>query len=295
MSRTLSWFLAAAVCVARTASADDRPMVDGNAIQNGIGIEVGAIYEGGHTEYGENVSGLAPSVQGLVLRDRNGMTSRMVIGLLIAVAGALAQSSAKSTTSESHVEGNYLVTTTTTTYYSEAAKAAMRESTNRAIDGLFTAHYSDFELHVFGRDRFGRGDSTGYHLNFLVGDGSKTFGYETGFGFGKVDSLVASNGTTARLDWKYFGMPFRLTYLAGPLRFALTYEWNWLKYGVDYQTRTLHLDTDNMTTTATTVSHPWHLDASTVIAHRVLVMGGVTTQVLATAQLGYYLSAGFLF
>lgn len=53
----------------------------------------------------------------------------MVIGLVIAIAGAVAKSGPKSVESKSYVSGDYLVTETTTTYYSEAEKAEMRART----------------------------------------------------------------------------------------------------------------------------------------------------------------------
>lgn len=89
--------------------------MDSRPLQNGIGIEVGAIVNTGMSEYGDDHADIAPQAQGLVIRDRNGMTSRMVIGLLIAVAGALAQSGPKSIESKSYVSGDYLITETTTT------------------------------------------------------------------------------------------------------------------------------------------------------------------------------------
>jgi hypothetical protein len=217
-----------------------RPLVDGQLRQAGIGIELGVIVGRGATEYGVPSADLAPAVEGLVLRDRNGMSSRMVIGLLVAVAGAMAQSGPKSVESHSYRSGDYLVTETTTTYYSEAEKAEMREATSRSIDGLFAAPYSDMELHLFSRDRFGRGQASGYHLNFFVGSG-KRVAFETGFGFGKVTSLVdGAGGAQTRVAWKYLEMPLRISTVAGPARLALTYEWNWLKYGVEDGERAVH-------------------------------------------------------
>jgi hypothetical protein len=268
--------------------------VDGRAIQEAKGIEVGAIMMGGHSELASNQVGLSPNAQGLFIRDRNGMTSRMVIGLLVAVAGALAQSGPKSVESSSYRSGDYIVTETKTTYYSEAEKAEMTKATNDTIDGLFNARYSDFELDVFSRDRFERGDASGYKINMLIGDGSGGWSYEAGLGFGKVDSMVDHMGTPVRVDWSYFGMPFRVAYAKGPLRFALTYEWNWLKYGVNKQDRLLHYDTQGDPTVVAT-SHPWHFDVSTLLMKRIAISGGVTTQVAAEHQLGYFAQAGVFF
>lgn len=298
----LSWLVAATLLAGTVqpgwADDDDdkkhASLIDGRAVQEAKGIEVGAIVQAGHSEFASNQVGLSPNVQGLFIRDRNGVTSRMVIGLIVAVAGALAQSGPKKVESNSYRSGDYIVTETKTTYYSEAEKEEMRKATNDTIDGLFNARYSDFELQLYSRDKFERGETSGYKINMFIGDGSGNWSYEAGFGFGKVDSLVDRNGVPVRVDWSYLGMPFRVAYAAGPLRIALTYEWNWLKYGVEAEDRKLHLDmNENPTVRAT--SHPWHLDASTLLFKRVAISGGITTQVLKEHELGYFGSVGVFF
>lgn len=290
--------LAGVLSGAPAARADDdddhvRTLFDGRAAQDGRGIELGAILEGGGTEYAAD--GLTPDLQGLVIRDRNGMSARMVIGLLIAVAGAMAENGPKDVKQHTYVEGDYVVTETTTTYYSEAEKAEIRANTEKSIDGLFSAKYSDMELHLFSRDRFGRGQASGYHVNFMAGDGD-TIGFETGFGFGEVDSLVESAGMPTHVAWKYLGMPFRAsTVIGGRVRLALTYEWNWLKYGASKDERRIHTSADGMSQEVTAVSHPWHLDASAILLHRIQVSGGITTQQIRKPELGYYASVGFMF
>lgn len=286
--------LTLALCCALATRAHADKLVDGRPIQTGIGIEVGAIVNAGMSEYGDDYADLAPRAEGLFIRDRNGTSARMVIGLVIAVAGALAESGPKSVESRSYRSGDYIVTERKTTYYSEAEKAAIRANTNKAIDGLFAARYSDFELHVYSRDRFGRGDTSGYKINFLAGSGSDKLGFETGFGFGKADSLV--DGT--RVRWKYFGMPFRVTALLGPVRASLTYEWNWLKYGIEDDERFVHTVMDPATSIemreVTTGSHPWHADLSVALLERVALTGGITAQTLRP-ELGYYATAGLFF
>jgi len=286
--------------LAQPVRADDdgpprkRPLVDGRLRQDGIGIEVGVIAGRGGTEYGVPRRDVAPEIEGLVLRDRNGMSSRMVIGLIIAVGSALAQSGPKSVESHSYQSGDYLITETKTTYYSEAEKADMRAATSDSIDGLFSAPYSDMELHLFSRDRFGRGQASGYHLNFFVGSG-KPIAFETGFGFGKVSSQIDVDGTPTRVDWKYLGMPLRVSAATGPARIALTYEWNWLKYGVEGADRVLHPGDDGMQE-ITAVSHPWHLDVSTVVLRRLALEAGVTAQeIRRPSELGFSAQAGLLF
>ena len=302
MTRRLSALLAFSLLsgLAQPVFADDdapkrkHRLLDGHLRQDGIGIEVGVIAGGGGTEYGAPRRDITPDIQGLVLRDRNGMSARMVIGLLIAVGGAMAQSGPKSVESHSYVSGDYLVTETKTTYYSEAEKAEMREATSKSIDGLFAAPYSDMELHLFSRDRFGRGQASGYHLNFFVGSG-KPIAFETGLGFGKVNSMVDVAGTPTRVDWKYLGMPFRVSAATGPARIALTYEWNWLKYGVEGTDRVVHPGADGMQE-ITAVSHPWHLDLSTIVLRRLALEAGVTAQqIRRPSELGFSVQAGLLF
>ena len=299
-SRRPAWLLIATLLgsLASPAYADGPPkakIIDGRQLQDGYGIEVGAIMAEGHSEFAANNLGLSPSVRGLVIRDRNGMTSRMVIGLALAIASALAQSGPKSVSSKSETVGNYRITTTTTTYYSEAEKAAMRESSSKAIGGLFTAKYADFELYLFSRDRFGQGDASGYKTNFYVGETSSFgIGFETGFGFGKVNSIVDQDGMPVRIDYKYFGMPFRLSGVVGPVRAAFIYEWNFLKYGIENTERQLRTEMDGSLAT-TTASHPWKFDLSAIVAKRFSVMGGVTTQLIKQPKPGFYASVGFVF
>jgi len=283
---------------ADNGSDDPKPrksrVLDGQLRQDGLGIELGAIMQAGRTEFASNNLGLAPSSQGIVLRDRNGLTARMVIGLLIAVGGAMAASGPKSVSSRSYVSGNYIVTETTTTYYSEEEKRQMRENTSKAIGSVFASKYSDMELQLYSRDLFGFGDTSGYKLNFYIGSGSKV-AFETGFGFGKVNSIVDNAGVPTKLSYKYLGMPFRLSSVRGPLRMALTYEWNWLKYGVEDTARLVHMDMAG-NAVADVTSHPWHFDVSTVAFKRVSLMGGITMQEIQKPKnVGYFLQAGVMF
>lgn len=288
--RLVAWTLS--LCVL-TATATAGPF-DGKLRQDGLGIEVGAIVQGGRTEYASNNLGLNPTAQGLVLRDRNGMSSRMVIGLLIAIAGAMAQSGPKSVERKSYISGDYVVTETKTTYYSEEEKAQMRANTSKTIDGVFATKYSDMELQLYSRDRFGFGDSSGYKINFMIGAGD-SIAFEGGFGFGKVESMVDVAGVPTKLTYKYLGMPLRLSKAAGPVRVGLTYEWNWLKYGTEDEDRQLHMD-ENANQVAAVTSHPWHLDLSTVAFKRVSLMVGATAQeIKKPTKLGYFLQAGVMF
>ncbi len=275
-----------------TASASAGPL-DGHLRQDGLGIEIGAIVQAGRTEYASNTLGLNPMSQGLILRDRNGMSARMVIGLLIAVAGALGASGVKSQTSKSYVSGDYIVTETTTTYYSEEEKKQMRENNAKAVAGVFSTRYSDMELQLYSRDKFGMGDSSGYKVNFMIGTGD-SIAFESGFGFGTVDSIVDNAGTPTKLTYKYFGMPFRLSAVKGPVRLGLTYEWNWLKYGTSDNDRAIHMDEAGNAVAAVT-SHPWHLDLSTVAFKRISITGGVTAQEIRKPKVGYFLQAGVMF
>jgi hypothetical protein len=293
VTQKTSWFLSCVLSFGLVTGAHADPFIQGKALQDGAGIEVGAIMHGGASEYASTTESLSPSVQGLVIRDRNGFTSRMVIGLVIAVAGAVAQSGPKSIESKSYRSGDYIVTETKTTYYSEAEKAEMQAATSNAIDGLFDAKYADFELHLFSRDRFGMGDASGYKTNFWIGGGDSV-AFESGFGFGDVASVVRKDGMPTRVAWKYVGMPFRVSGVLGPLRLAATYEWNWLKYGMTGAERRVHMD-EAGEPVVRTVSHPWRLDASTLIMNRLSITGGVTAQQIQKPTLGYFVSAGLHF
>ena len=284
--------------VAFAEDDDDTPrksgVLDGKLRQDGLGIELGAIMQGGRTEFASNNLGVSPASQGIVLRDRNGLSARMVIGLIIAIGGAMAASGPKSQTSETHREGNYLVTTTTTTYYTEEEKRQMRENTSKAIGSVFASKYSDMELQLYSKDLFGFGESSGYKINFYIGSGGKV-AFETGFGFGKVRSTVNYAGAPIELTYKYLGMPLRISGVRGPVRVALSYEWNWLKYGVEDTDRQAHMDMAGKAI-ADVSSHPWHFDLSTVAFKRVSLMGGVTMQEIQKPKnVGYYLQAGVMF
>lgn len=273
-------------------SATAGGFIDGEVLQHGSGIELGALAQTGATEYAALDAGLQPDVHGLVLRDRNGITARWVFGLVVALGSAVAQSGPKSVTSTSRDEGNYRITTTTTTYYSDAEKAEMTAQANDSIDGLFDAPYSDFELHVFARDRFGAGNASGYKANLLIGTG-KSIAFETGIGFGSVDSIVDAGGTPTRVSYRYFGMPVRLSTVVGPLRMALAFEWNWLSHGVSAEDQQVHLGADGMMEVRT-ANHPFKFELSTLLLKRIAVSGGITAQRLKP-DLGYTVSAGLYF
>lgn len=288
-SRLAAWTLTFGLLAPASASP-----FSGKQAQDGIGIELGAIVQGGGSEFAANNAGLAPMAQGLVLRDHNGLSSRMVIGLVIAIAGAMAASGPKSVERRSYVSGDYIVTETKTTYYSEAEKAQMRENTSKAIDGVFSTKLADMELQLYSRDRFGLGDSSGYKINFLIGAGD-SIAFESGLGFGVVDSVVDNAGTPTTVSYKYLGMPFRVSAIAGPVRLSLAYEWNWLKYGVEDTERVVHMDT-NGNSVIRTASHPWHLEASTVAFGRLSLRAGLTAQqIKKPGDLGYLVQAGVLF
>jgi len=289
-SRLAAWTL----CYGLLAPPAFASPFSGKLAQDGLGIEVAAIVQGGGSEFAANNVGLSPSAQGIVLRDRNGMSSRMVIGLVIAIAGAMAASGPKSVERKSYVSGDYIVTETKTTYYSEEEKRQMRENTSKTIDGVFSTKYSDMELQLYSRDRFGFGDTSGYKINFLIGAGD-SIAFESGFGFGSATSLVDHAGTPTTVAYDYLGMPFRVSAVAGPVRIAASYEWNWLKYGVEDEERVLHMDDAGMPTVRT-ASHPWHLDASTVVLRRLALHAGLTAQqIKKPGDLGYFLQAGVLF
>jgi hypothetical protein len=69
---------------------------DGLALEHGMAIEIGGIAQSGYSEYASPVGGITPELQGLVLRDRNGLVARSFFGLLISLATAARESGPKS-------------------------------------------------------------------------------------------------------------------------------------------------------------------------------------------------------
>ncbi len=276
-----------------TAYAD--PVIeDGLALEHGMAIELGGIAQRGYSEYASPVGGITPELQGLVLRDRNGLVSRSIFGLLISLATAARASGPKSVSSRSYDSGDYRVTETRTTYYSEAEKEQIRKEGSDSLDSLFSMRNSEFELQVYSRDRFGRGDASGYKANFLVGDGSRSLVFETGIGFGDVDSTVTKNGMAYAINHKYFGVPLRLSGAIYKLRWSAAFEWNWLSHGLSDADRTPTLGMDGITR-MTVAPNPLHLDIQAAVFGRIYVSGGVTFPSVKQLDHGYRLSAGLRF
>jgi hypothetical protein len=302
MSRAIGVF-ALGLIVGSTAApawAGNGPFIEnGAALEMGPAMEVGGIVQSGVGEFASTVTDIAPNAQGLVLRDRNGLTARTVFGILITVASAPAQNGPKSVESKSYREGDYLVTETKTTYYSEAEKAEMRANANEAIDGLFASTNAEFELQVYSRDRWGYGDSSGHKATFLVGNGDADLVFEAGLGWGDVNSIVHQDGETYALDHKYLGIPFRLSGSFRPLRWALTWEWNWLAHGIDDVDR--HPTADPMDPDVERIQvgyHPLHLDLEGAFFGRLFVTGGATVpsvKHIRSGDVGYRASIGLRF
>lgn len=269
-------------------------MEDGLALEHGMAIEIGGIAQFGYSEYASPVGGITPDVQGMVLRDRNGLVARSVFGLLIALATAARESGPKSVNTRTYDSGDFRVTETRTTYYSEAEKAQIRKEGSDSLDDLFDLRNSEFELQVYSRDRFGRGDASGYKANFLVGDGSKTIAYEAGLGFGDVDSTVSKGGMLYAINHKYFGVPLRVSGAISKFRWSVAFEWNWLSHGLSASERAPTLMTDGITR-MTVAPNPLHLDIQAALLGRLYVSGGVTFPSVTQFDHGYRLSAGLRF
>ncbi|MBK9071971.1 MAG: hypothetical protein IPL79_13350 [Myxococcales bacterium] len=294
MKALLHKAVAVAVLAASSAGVADRRVIEsGRVLQDGMAIELGAISHSGLSEYSTTVGGFGPSAQGVVLRDRNGLTTRVFFGVLVTVAGAMAASGPKSVESNTYVSGNYLVTETTTTYYSEAEKQEMAENTSKTVDGLFKAKYTDFELQIFSKDRLGFGDSNGHKATFLIGGGKK-IGFEMGLGWGDVNSDFIRDGQRQLIDHKYLGMPVRLSGAAGPLRLALTWEWNWLAHGLD-DAEKQPVDNADGSRSWTVAYHPLHFDVQAAFLGQIYVTGGVTMPHVKEAEFGYHVGAGLRF
>lgn len=265
---------------------------DGEVLLNGFTQELGGIVYAGPSEFSLPELDLHPNVQGLYWRDRNGMVTRVTAGIIIAVGSALAQSGPKSVESNSYQSGNYIITETRTTYYSEAEKAEMRAATASTIDGLFSTRNAEAELQVFARDRFGRGDASGFKLNMVLGGGGRYWAFETGMGFGIVDSLMTVGTAKHSLRYEYLGMPFRLGIGFSKFRALLQVDWNWLAYGDDPLEKTL----PDGTIEHRIVRHPLTAAIQAAIFGRVGLSGGVTMPSASKASApGYFLSAGLRF
>ena len=283
------------LCFGQLATVRADPFIeDGLALEHGMAIEIGGIAQSGYSEYASPVGGITPELQGLVLRDRNGLVARSFFGLVIALATAARVSGPKSVDTRTYDSGNYRVTETRTTYYSDAEKAQIRKEGSDSIDGLFNLRNSEFELQVYSRDRFGSGDASGYKANFLVGDGSKTMVFEAGVGFGDVDSTVSKNGMGYAVNHRYFGVPLRLSGAISKIRWSAAFEWNWLSHGLSAAYRAPTLGMDGITR-MTVAPNPLHLDVQAAVLGRLYVSGGVTFPSVKQFDHGYRLSAGLRF
>lgn len=290
-----AWVATVGLSFGQLATVHADPFIeDGLALEHGMAIEIGGIAQSGYSEYASPVGGITPELQGLVLRDRNGLVARSFFGLVIALATAVRESGPKSVSSRTYDSGDYRVTETRTTYYSEAEKAQIRKEGSESIDGLFSMRNSEFELQVYSRDRFGRGDASGYKANFLVGDGSKTMVFEAGVGFGDVDSTVSKNGMDYAVNHKYFGVPLRLSGAISKIRWSAAFEWNWLSHGLTAAERAPTLGMDGITR-MTVAPNPLHLDVQAAVLGRLYVSGGVTFPSVKQFDHGYRLSAGLRF
>ncbi len=267
---------------------------EGVSIGTGFAIETGIVSYSGAGAFASTVEGLSPHAQGLVLKDRNGATARIVAGTIILFAAAFAASQPKSVDSESHREGNYIVTTKTTTYRSPAEQKAIMASGAGAASAVFFSDLAEFELEVFGRERFGFGDSSGYKLNMLFGGGSPTLYFETGFGWGFVNSLVDKGAQRYDIEQLYYGMPFRIGGAISKIGWTATWEWNWAGHKKDLQTEAGMPDANGVRHLQ--VAHfPLQLDAQVGLFGRVYAQAGLVFPSVKKFKFGYRVSAGFRF
>jgi len=293
--------LALILVSATSAHADDddargNPFLeDGASLAQGYAIEVGMIGNYGQSEFSSTDDGITPAAQGFVLKDRNGTTARVIMSTIIILGAALAASQPKSVERKSTRQGNYIVTETTTTYRSPAEQQAIMANASGAASGLFMTKMAEFELEVYGKNRFGFGDSTGYKMNMLFGGGDPGFYMEAGLGWGDVDSIVKVDGQIIELDHAYVGMPLRVGGALSKLHWSATLEWNWL--AKKKSERQLEMQpSGNMG--AKVGHHPFRLDAQMAIFGRVYAKGGVVIPKLSQAkkfEYGYQTSVGFRF
>ena len=290
----------ALLLVSATSARADRSrsnpfLEDGESLAQGYAIELGMVGNYGQSEYSSIDGGITPAAHGFVLKDRNGTTARVIMATIIVLGAAFSASQPKSVRSESRRQGNYIVTKTTTTYRSPAEQQAIMAGASGAAAGLFMIPMAEFELEVFGKNRFGFGDSTGYKMNMLFGGGDPTFYFETGLGWGDVDSVVNVDGQNIELDHAYFGMPLRVGGAISKLHWTATLEWNWV--AKKQSERQLEMQSSgNMG--AKVGYHPFRLDAQMAIFGRVYGKAGVIIPKLSKAkdfEYGYQTSVGFRF
>ena len=127
---------------------------DGESLAQGYAIEVGLISNYGQSEYASVDDDINPAAHGFILKDRNGATARVIMSTLVIVAAAFAASSPKSVERKTTRSGNYIITETTTTYRSPAEQQAIMAGASGAAAGLFLTPMAEFELEVYGQNRF---------------------------------------------------------------------------------------------------------------------------------------------
>lgn len=283
-----------ALCLARLPVARAEPLRSG---VDDVTLEVGLIANVGSSEFAATDEHLSPNASGIVIRDRNGMSAAMVIGAVITILTAVKLTgqqeikSSRITDVDKRVDGSTVVTVETKTTYVDLGTREEQSAGTNAMLGAIAAAQSEFELQLFSRSRFGFGDTGGFKLTAIAG-GGRIVRFQTGLGFGFLSSRVEQDGMPVRIDWSYFGMPFRVSRSLHFAQLSLTYEWNWLKYGA--KGRNLHTEADG-SLAIRTASHPWHLDVSTVAFNRLALGIGVMTQRLFSPSPGLHVSGAFRF
>lgn len=268
---------------------------DGESLAQGYAIELGMIYNYGQSEFSSVDDNITPAAHGFVLKDRNGTTARVIMSTIIILGAAFAAASPKKVETETKRSGNWIVTKTTTTYRSPAEQQAIMAGAAGAASGLFLTPMAEFELEVYGRDRFGFGDSGGYKMNMLFGGGDPSLYMEAGLGWGDVDSVVEHEGQTVELDHSYFGMPLRIGGAVSKLHWSATLEWNWIAK----KTPERQLEMQSSGNLGAKVGHhPFRLDGQMALFGRVYAKAGVIIPKLTqwkNFEYGYQTSFGFRF
>ena len=300
VNRVSTVVLALLLVSATSAHADENArgnpfLEDGESLAQGYAIELGMVANFGQSEFSSVDDGITPAAHGFVLKDRNGTTARVIMSTIIILGAAFAASQPKSVHSKTTREGDWLVTKTTTTYRSPAEQQAIMAGASGAASGLFMTPMAEFELEVFGKNRFGFGDSTGYKMNMLFGGGDPAFYMEAGLGWGDVDSVVQVDGRDVELDHAYFGMPLRVGGALSKLHWSATLEWNWIAKKKS-ERRFEMQQSGNMG--AKVGYHPFRLDAQMAVFGRIYAKAGVVIPQISQAkrfEYGYQTSLGFRF
>lgn len=292
LAKTILIFVSLLVAFMPTLAAAD----DARELLNSYSLTLGAVYEGGATDYSafRNKYGISPRGTGIRYSERNGIISgtisAIVIGLIIAAGAAAKASGPKSITYENHP--TYYIEKTT--YYSEAEKQEINERASRTgsamAGGLFGSPTQGFDLVLYSRNM--GGDVSGFHttMNFFSFFESENGRLDVGLMFGLVETATERDGKSLLTSAKSMGLPFRYYRAIGPILSFAEFDWNWLGG------RDPAADIVKGTTLAQDVrNQPWRVGISASILHRLYIEAAATTPRFFSGEFGFSSTVGLRF